>query len=114
MGLVHLALNSEFACYYCCNSDTCRDRLLTGVEQAFTDVSSLVCLYHMNLREVIPKAQVASLRAIHKGLVDKIQTVVGSGAVGCDCQAICAGLLPKVSTSEPELCPQIGVDADFI
>ena len=59
----------------------------------------------MNLREVIPKAQVASLRAIHMRLAHKIQTVVGSGAVGYDYQAISAGLLPKVSTGEPGLCP---------
>ena len=103
--LVHLALHREPACYYCCNSDTCRGRLLTDVERAFTDGSSLVSQFHVNLVEVILKARVVSLQAIHRGLADKIQTVVGSGAVGCDYQAISAGLLPKVSTGEPGLCP---------
>ena len=92
MERVLLALHSETACYCSCNSDTSHALLLTDVEQAFTDVSSLVSQYHENLVLVILKEQVASLRAIHMRLAHKIQTVVGSGEVGCDCQAISAGL----------------------
>ena len=83
VGLVHLALHCEPACYCSCNSDTCHDRLLTGAEQAFTDVSSSLSQSHLNF-EVTPREQAVSLRAAHKGLVHKIQIAKGLDEVDYD------------------------------
>ena len=105
MGQVHLALHIEPVCYYSCSFDTYHDQLLTDAEQAFTDVSSLESLYHVSLGEVIPVARAAFLQATHTGLANKIQTVVGLGAVGFDYQATSANLWQEVSSGSPGLCP---------